>query len=107
MGYLNSQHGLIAGHNGFCLSGNRALENPIIRIVIEYAHAFLRLYKFGKPCQEKRCTTQGISITAELRARVVRSSSRMGLEISNVSWLSKMRCIARSAEEPGRMNAET
>ena len=69
MRYLNSQHGLIAGHNGFCLSGNRALENPIVRIVIEHADTFLRLNEFGKLCQEKSRTTQGISIAAELASK--------------------------------------
>ena len=47
MRYLNSQHGLIAGHNGFGLSGNCAFENPIVRIVIEYADTFLRFNEFG------------------------------------------------------------
>ena len=51
MRYLNRQHSFIAGHNGFCLSGNRTLENPIVRIVIEYAHTFLRLNEFGELCQ--------------------------------------------------------
>ena len=47
MRYLNSQHGLIAGYNGFCLASNRALENPIIWIVIEDADTFLWLNEFG------------------------------------------------------------
>jgi len=53
MRYLNRQHGLIAGHNDFCLSGHRTLENPIVWIVIEHADTFFRLDEFGKLRQEK------------------------------------------------------
>ena len=69
MRYFNGQHGLIACYNGFCLSSNRALENPIVRIVIENADYFIRLYEFSELCQEKRCTTQDIGITAELASK--------------------------------------
>jgi hypothetical protein len=55
--YLNRQHSLITGHNNFCLSGHRALENPIVRIVIEHADTFLRLNEFGKLRQKKSRTT--------------------------------------------------
>ena len=69
MRYFNGQHGLIASHNRFCLSGNRALKNPIVRIVIEHADTFLRLNEFGKLCQEKSRATQGIGIAAELACK--------------------------------------
>ena len=69
MGYLNCQHSLIAGHNGFGLSGNRALKNSIVRIVIEHADTFLRLNEFGELRQVKSRTTQSIGIAAELASK--------------------------------------
>ena len=51
MRYFNRQHGLVAGHNDLGLSGNRALENPIVRIVFEHTDPFPRLNKLGELCQ--------------------------------------------------------
>jgi len=51
MRHFNRQHSLVTGHNGLGLSGNRAFENPIVRIVFEHADPFLRLNELGELCQ--------------------------------------------------------